>query len=131
MKGNCTFPTQSTTVESNEAGEDSGTKPKGEEETESSAREDVDTSGGTGGADQLVGYIFCFANAAELYQRKNQNCSGCGSPDHLVNDCPNDLSKTTQKGSLNMKEGTMKKGGWAPQKPVVTQLASSAEAPRA
>ena len=79
---------------------------------------------GVGGTDQLVGYIVHFANAAELYQRKNQNCLGCSSPDHLVKDCPKDLSKSAQKVSLNAKEGTMKKGGWTPQKPVVTQLAS-------
>ena len=42
-----------------------------------------------------------------------------------------DLSKTTRKVSLNAKEGMMNKGGWAPQKPVVTQLASPDEAPRA
>ena len=54
-------------VESNEAAEDSGMK---EEEAESSAGEDPETS--SGGTDQLVGYIVCFANAVELYQWKNQ-----------------------------------------------------------
>ena len=42
-----------------------------------------------------------------------------------------DLSKVTRKTSLNTKEGTMKKGGCTPQKPVVTQPASPGEAPRA
>ena len=46
-------------------------KPDGEEEAESSAREDVETSSRVGGADQSVGYIVCFANAVELYQKKN------------------------------------------------------------
>ena len=54
-----------------------------------------------------------------------------GSPDHLVRDCVKDLSKTTQKVSLNTKERTMKKGGWAPKKQVVTQPASPDEAPSA
>ena len=66
--------------------------------------------------DQSVGYIAHFANAVELYQRKNQNCFGCGSPDHLVKDGSKDLRKTAQKASLNAKEGMMKKGDWAPQK---------------
>ena len=55
---------------SNKAEEDSGTKPEGEEEAESSAGEDAETLGGAGGVDQLVGYIVCFANAVKLYQRK-------------------------------------------------------------
>ena len=35
------------------------------------------------------------------------------------------------KVSLNAKEGTTEKGGWTPQKPVVAQLASLDDAPRA
>ena len=54
-----------------------------------------------GGADQSVGYIIHFANAVELYQKKNQNCFGCSSHDHLIKDCLKDLSKTTQKVCLN------------------------------
>ena len=49
-------------------------KLKGEEEAESSAREDAETSSRAGGADQLVEYIVLFANAVKLYQRRNQNC---------------------------------------------------------
>ena len=41
-----------------------------------------------------------------------------------MKDCLKDLSKTAQKVSLNAKEGTVKKGGWAPLTPVVTQPAS-------
>ena len=41
-----------------------------------------------------------------------------------MKDCPRDLSKTTQKVCLNVKEGTMKKGVWTPKKPVVTHAAS-------
>ena len=37
---------------------------------------------------------------------------GCGSPDHLVKNCPNDLGKTARKVGLNLKEGMVKKGGW-------------------
>ena len=47
-----------------------------------------------------------------------------------LEDCQKDLGKVTRKVSLNAKEGMMK-GSWAPQKPVVTQLASWDEAPRA
>ena len=72
-----------------------------------------------------------FANAVKLYQRKNQNSFRCGNHDHLVKDCLKDLSKTTQKASLNMKEGMMKKGSWSPQKPEVTQLASLDKVARA
>ena len=131
LKGNCTFTIWSTTVESNKAEEDSGSKLEGEEETESSAGEDAESSSGGGRADQLVGYIVYFDNAVKLYQRKNQNCFRCGSPDHLGKDCLKDLSKTTQKVSLNVRKRTTKKGSQAPQKPVVTQLASLDKAPRA
>ena len=41
LKSNHTFTTQSATVESNEAEEDSGSKPEGEEEAEFSAGEDA------------------------------------------------------------------------------------------
>ena len=129
LKGSHTLTTWSATVESNEAEEDSGTKPEGEEKAKSSAGEDAETSSGVGGADQSVGYIVHFANVVELYQRKSRNCFRCGSPDHLMKDCLEDLSKTAQKVSLNAKEGIMKKGGWAPQKPVVTQPASLDKAP--
>ena len=46
-----------------------------------------------------------FANAIELYQKKNCKCFGCGSPDHLVKDCTKDLGKTVRKVGLNLKEG--------------------------
>ena len=81
-------------MESTEAEEDSSIKPEREEEAESSAEEHAETLSGVGGADQLVGYIVHFANTVELYQRKNLNCFKCGSPEHLVRDCPKDLSKT-------------------------------------
>ena len=63
--------------------------------------------------------------------KQEKNCFGSSSLDHIVKDCPKDLSKVARKASLNTKEGVMKKGGWIPQKPVVTQLASPDEAPRA
>ena len=106
-------------------------KPEGEEEAESSAGEDAETSSGVGRGDQSVGYIVYFANAVKLYQKKNQNCFRCGSPDHLMRDCLKDLSKTAQIASLNAKEGMTKKRVQAPQKPVVTQAASLDEAPGA
>ena len=128
LKGSHTFPAQSATVESKGAAEDSCMKA---EETKSSDGEDQEILSEVGGADQLVGYIVCFANVVKLYQRKNQNCFRCGIPDHLVKDCLKDLSKTTQKVSLNMKEGMMKKGGQTPEKPVDVQPASPDKAPRA
>ena len=129
LKGSHTFTAQSTTVENNEAEEDSDTKPEREEEAKSLAREDIGTSSRVGGADQSVGYIVCFANVVKLYQKKNQNYFRCSSSDHLVRDCPKDISKTAQKVSLNAKEGTTGKGGQAPQKPVVAQQASLDVAP--
>ena len=129
LKGNCSFTAQSTTVENNKAEEDSGAKAEGEEEADCSARDDVETSGGVGGADQSVWYIVQFANVVVLYQKKNWNCFRFASPDHLVRDCLKDLSKTAWKVSLNAKEGTTKKGCWVPQKPVIAKLASPKEAP--
>ena len=70
LKGRCTFTTQSATVESNKAEEDSGAKSEGEEEPEPSAGEEAETSSGVG-TDHLVGYIVHFANMVELYQKKN------------------------------------------------------------
>ena len=70
LKGNHTFTTQSATVKSNKAEEDSGMKPEGEEDAKSSAEEDTEILSGVGGADQSVGYIVCFANMVKLYQRK-------------------------------------------------------------
>ena len=80
-------------VEDHETEEDSGQKPNGEKEAESSAEEDTGMSGEVDGTDQSLGYIVQFANAVELYQRKNSNCFRRGSPDHLVKDCPKDLGK--------------------------------------
>ena len=82
-------------VESNRGAEDSGMKAEEEEEDESSEGESQETWSGVGGADQSVGYIVHFANVVKLYQRKTQNCFRCGSHDHLMKDCPKDLSKTT------------------------------------
>ena len=129
QKGNHTFTAQSATAENNKAEEDLGMKPEGEEGAESSAEEDAETSSGVGEADQWVGYIVHFAIVVELYEKKNQNCFRCSSPDHLMRDCLKDLSKTTQKVSLNAKEGMTKKGGWAPQTQVATQSVSPDEAP--
>ena len=115
-------------VESKRVAEDSGSKAEG---VESSDRQDLETMGEIKGEYQLLGYIIHFANMVDLYQKKNRNYFGCGSPDHIANDCPNDLSKTAQRGSLNAKEGMMKKGSQTPQKPVVTQLTSPDKAHRA
>ena len=118
-------------VESIETEEDSSVKSEGEDEAKSLDWEDPEKSSGTDGADQLMSYIVHFANTVKLYQRKNQNCFGCGSPDHLMRDCLKDLKKTTWWVALNAKEGMAKKRGWAPHKPVIAQLASLDEAPKA
>ena len=129
LKGNHTFTAQSAVVENHEMEKDSGPKPNREKDTESSAEEDVGTLDKVGDADQLLGYIMQYANAVELYQKKNCNCFMCGSPDHLVKDCPKDLGKTTRKVGLNLKEGTAKKGGQSSQKLVATQQATPGDAP--
>ena len=84
-------------VESTEAEEDWKVNPEEEEEAESSAEEDEEYLSGVGGADQSVGYFVRFANAVELYQRKNRNCFGCSSSDHIIRDCLKDLNRTTWK----------------------------------
>ena len=110
---------------------DLSVRPEGEEEAESSQGRDQENANEFRGADQLVSYIIPFANTVELYQKKNQNCFRYGSPNHLVKDCPKDLSKVARKVNLNIKEGMKKKGNWTPQKPVVSQQASPDKAPRA
>ena len=130
LKGNHTFMAWSTIVESIRTEIDSTAGLEGEEEVESSGG-DLEAPSEIGGAEQLLSYIIWFANAVELYQKRNQNCFGCGSPEHLVKDCPKDLSKVTRKMSLNMKEGMIKKGSWTLQKPVVAQWSSLDKALRA
>ena len=58
LKGSHTFTAQSATVESIEAEKDSGAKPEEEEEAQSSAGEDAETSSGVGGVDQFLGILF-------------------------------------------------------------------------
>ena len=45
-------------------------KPEGKKRLSLQLRKDIETSSGVGRADQSVGYIVCFANAVELYQKK-------------------------------------------------------------
>ena len=117
-------------VEDHETEEDSGPKPSGEKEAESSAEEDMRMSGKVGSADQLLGYIVWFTNAVELYQKKNHNGFGCGRPNHLVKDCQKGLGKTARKVGLNLKEGMAKKGGQTSLKLVAAQQATLGEAPQ-
>ena len=56
-------------VESNRVTEESRTKAEKAEDAESSDEENPEISSGISEADQSVGYIICFANAVELYQR--------------------------------------------------------------
>ena len=81
------------------------------EEAESSDGEDPES--GVGGADQVVGYIIHLPMWSSCIRGKTEIVLGCGSPDHLVKDFPKDLSKTTQKVSLNMK-GDDKEGRLEP-----------------
>ena len=59
-------------------------EPEEEEEMEPPADEEVGASGKVKEADQSVEYITYLMNAVELYQKKNKNCFGCGSPDYFV-----------------------------------------------
>ena len=52
------------------------------------ADEEAKVSGGVGGTGQHMESIVPFAKAVKLYQQKNRNCFRCGSPSHLVWDCP-------------------------------------------
>ena len=67
LKGNCTFTAQSIAVEDCETEEDSGPKPNGEKEAQSSAEEDAGMTGEVGDIDPSLGYIVQFANVVELY----------------------------------------------------------------
>ena len=116
-------------VQDHETEEDSGPKPDGEKEAETSAEEDAGTLGKVGNADPSLGYIMWLANKVELSQKKNYNCFGCGSPDNLVKDCSKELGKTTRKLGLNLKEGMAKKGGWFSQKSVTIQQTTPGDAP--
>ena len=68
-------------------------------------------TGKVGDVDSLLGFITWFANVVELYQKRNHNCFGCGSPDHLVKDCLKEMGKTARKVDLNLKEEMAEKGG--------------------
>ena len=78
----------------------------------------------------LLGYIMQFANVVELYQKKNCNCFGCRSPDHLVKDYPKELGKAMRKVGLNLKEGTARREAdplrswWLPNRPPQMMLPS-------
>ena len=129
LKGSCTFTACSRAVEDHKTEEDSGPKPSGEKEAESSAKEDVETTEEIGVVDPSLGYSMWFANAAELCQKRNCNCFGCGGPDHQVKGCPKEMGKTVRKLGLNLKEGTVKKGGQSSQKSVAMQEAFLGDAP--
>ena len=106
----------------NDKGEaDSGVKQEREGETKPLAGEEVEASGAVGGIEQPIEYIIHITKAVKLYQQKNRSCFGCRSPDHLMWDCPKDISKSTWKVNLNANEAMAKKGGWDPQKLVTAQ----------
>ena len=66
------------------AGEDPDVTQEEEEETEPSADEEVEALGKVKEVDQSLEYITHFGKAVYLYQKKNKNCFGCRSPDHLI-----------------------------------------------
>ena len=111
LMGNHTFTAQSAAVEDHKTEEDSDPKCDGEKEAESSAEEDAGMTGEVSNVDPSLGYVMWFASAVELYQKRNHNCFGCGSPDHLVKVYPKEMGKTVRKVGLNLKDGMAKKGG--------------------
>ena len=120
LKGNCTSTSPAVTVGNDEGEADSSAKQEGEE-MEPLADEEVKALGRAGGTDQPMGYIICFAKVVKLYQQKNRSCFGCSCPNHLMWDCPKDISKSAWKVDLSTKEGKAKKGGQTPQKPTAAQ----------
>ena len=85
------------------------------------ADKEVEALGGVEETDQPMEYIVHFAKVVKPYQQKNRSCLGCGSPDHLMWNCPKDIIKSAWKVDLNTKERMAKKGNWAPQKSAVAQ----------
>ena len=127
LKSNYTFTAWAATIGSNEVEENSGAKQEGDGQTASSADKEAKTSGGLGGMDQPVEYIVCFAKAVKLYQQKNRSCFGCRSSDHLMRDCPKDISKPAQKADLNTKDGMAEKGAQASKKSMAAHQTSPDE----
>ena len=127
LKGNCTFTTWAVTIESVKGKADSSTKQKEEGEMEPSADEEFKVLGRAEETDQPMEYIIHFTKAVDLYLQKNRSCFSCGSPNHLMRDCPKDISKNVWKADFNTKEGMAKNGDWAPQKSAVAQTASLEE----
>ena len=79
---------------------------------------DAGMTGRVSDVDPSLGFITWFANVVELYQKRNCNCFGSGSSDHLVKGCPMEMGKTARKVGLNLKEGMAKKAGQSSQKVV-------------
>ena len=75
------------------------------------------TTGEVGNVDPSLSYIMQFTNAVELYQKKNCNCFGCGSPDHL----PKGNGKNCQEGRFKLERGDGKEG-----RPVLSEISSYA-----
>ena len=75
---------------------------------ETLADEKVKALSGAEGTDKPMEYTVCFAKAVKLCQQKNRSCFGCGSPNHLMQDCLEDISKSAWNVYLNTKEGMAK-----------------------
>ena len=123
LKGNHTFTTWAVTIESVKGEADSGEKQDKEGEMKLSADKEVKVSARREETDKPMEYIVCFPKVVELYQQKNRSYFGCGSPNHLMWDCPKDISKSAWKVDLNIMEGMAKMGDQAPQKSGVAQQA--------
>ena len=127
LKGNHPFTARAVTIGSVKHGADSGAKGGEEGETEPLADEEVKALGRMEETGQPMEYIVCFAKAVKLYQQKKRSCFRCRGPNHLMWDCPKDISKSAWEVDINTKEGIEKKGGLAPQKSAVTQQSSPEE----
>ena len=127
LKGGDTLTARSATLESNEVAEVSDTNV---EKVKSLGGEDPEIFSGIEGSDQSLSYIIYFANAVELYHKKNWNCFWCGISDHPVKDCLKNLSKTAWKVSLNVKEGA-KEGRLKPSETSSHSSCVPRQAPRA
>ena len=78
--------------------QDSSEMGEGEGKMEPSTDKEARALGRVGGTDQPMEYIISFAKVVKLYQQKNRSCFRFRSPDHLMWDCPKDISKSAWKG---------------------------------
>ena len=90
--------------------EDSGPKPDEEKETKSPAEEDAGMTGEISDANPSLGHTAWFANAGELYQKKNHNWFGCGSPQPPGEGLPKRTGENHEEGRFKLKRGDGEEG---------------------